>query len=196
MFTKEQKIVLINLVMILDNFVHSVAHSSFYHCIIQFEAIQKDQCRGFPQLPVGIISDFQIPYRSEWLQVYTQHSTHAESSWFQCFSVWLRLCHAESLAKVLVDYNQIFDFFKQISNVACWPPAPRLTEVSNRARFRNPELGMLFCLFIKQTVLNIVSVQHCEAGVWLIAWNWQNHFEICRFYCTTFLDSCLYPSNM
>lgn len=60
-FTKGQKRTLINFVMILHNFVHSVGRSSFCHCIIQFEAKQKDQCRGFLQFPVGIISDFQFP---------------------------------------------------------------------------------------------------------------------------------------
>lgn len=70
------------------------------------------------------------------------------------------------------------------------------TEASYRAQFMNPEVGMLFCLFIKQTLLNIISVQHGGAGFWLMAWNWQNHFEICRFYCKTYLNSCLYPSNM
>lgn len=68
------------------------------------------------------------------------------------------------------------------------------TVVSNRAQFLNPEEGMMFCLFIKQTV-NIVSVQHGGAGFWVITCNWPKNFEICRFYCTTFLDSCLYPSN-
>lgn len=41
--TKEQKRTLTNLVMIVHNFVHSMGHSSFRHCIFQFEAKQKEQ---------------------------------------------------------------------------------------------------------------------------------------------------------
>lgn len=169
--------------------MHSVGHSSIYHCIIQFEA-----------KPSAVPSWYNFWFPDS-IQVRVAPGTHltqhpCRKLLIQCFSVWLRLWHAESLPKVLEVYYQFFLFLKkQITKVACWPPSP-LTEVSNRAKFRNPELGMLFCLFMKQTLFNIVSVQHGRAGVWLIGWNWQNHFEICRFYYTTFLGSCLYPSNV
>lgn len=163
--------------MLLHNSVHCVGYSSFYHCIIQWEAKQKDQCRGFLQFPVGIISDFQLP---SWFQA---DSSAAVSDWG---------CAVNNLGSSLPIFFLNLTNFK--SSLLASSTTSQ-TEVSYRAQFMNPEVGMLFCSFIKQTLL-INSVQHGDAGFWLMAWNWQNHFEICRFYCTTFLDSCLYPSNM
>lgn len=146
MFSKNQTRTLINLKMIPHNLVHSVGHSSFYRCIIQFKAKQKVSAETF----------CCSHWRKSWFLCSIQgrgvcapgiHLTQhpCRNSWFQCFSVWLRLYHAEFLGKVLEAYYQFFNFyFFLISKVACWPPAPPLTEVSNRGQFVNPEVGMLF----------------------------------------------------
>lgn len=151
-----------NLVMILYSFVHSMGHSSFFHCIIQFEAKQKDQCRGCLHFPAGVISDFQVPWRSEWLQACTWHSTPAESSWFHCFSVWLGCAMQnswESTWRLITDFLKFFP-----PKVAHWPPALPLTEVSNRAQFMNPEAGM-FCLFVYKA-----TTEYFFSTAWW--WSW------------------------
>lgn len=113
-FTKEQKITVINLVMILHSLCILWATAPFITALSSLKP-SKDRCRGLLQFPVGIISDFQIPYRSEWLQAHTWHSTRAGSCWFsasvlQCLTEALT-CRV--LAKGLGSLLPVFSFFKK-----------------------------------------------------------------------------------
>lgn len=98
-------------------------------------------------VPIGVNPDFCAPYRAERcvLQAYTWHSTHAETADSSAsVSEWGCAMQNSWERSWRLTINSLIFFFFLISKVACWPPAPPLTEVSNRGQFVNPEVGMLF----------------------------------------------------